>query len=174
MANEVEVIDGGVEVIDSGVTIIGGGVTIQDLMIEKNSKGEEKKVLNCTVDGGLYKAAAEAAGLDYKEVVKVNKFNGEYVHEVTERAVKAGVAMLEENKEADRVVFVAPYLNDDLTSKSSKINISVDRSKTIIIPNKGQEERPVFALDVVNKFEKVSSSSALAIELKALLQEKLA
>lgn len=154
------------------LTVVGSVVSLQDLMIEKNAAGVEKKVAKCEIEGGLYKSEVEAAGLDFKVVTEVNKFNHDYINRVTEEAVKAGTNILAENKEADRVVFAAPYLGEDLTSRTSRVEIVVDRSKTITIPGKGQEERPAYSVNVVNKFENIKGATATA--LKQLMQDELA
>ena len=147
-------------------------IVIGEVVTEKTSKGEDQKVINCDIDAGLYKSEAEAAGLDFKVVTQVNNFNGKYIHETYSAAVKAGVAILEENKDADRVEFTAPYINDKITSRSSRLEMSVDRCKDVLIPGKGVEQRPVMAIKVVNKMDKLPSS--YVDDLKLLMQERLA
>ena len=153
--------------------VVGGNpIVIGEIVNEKTSKGDEQKVINCDIDAGLYKSEAEAAGLDFKVVTQVNNFNGKYIHETADAAIRAGVAILEENKDADRVTFTAPYLNENLTSRTSKIEIAVDRAKDVLIPGKGVEVRPVYGVKVINKMDKLPSS--YADDLKLLMQEKLA
>lgn len=153
--------------------VLGGNpIVVGEIVVEKTSKGEDLKVINCDVDSGMYKSEAEAAGLDFKVVTRVNNFNGKYIHETYSAAVKAGVAILEENKDADRVEFTAPYINDHLTSRTSKLEMSVDRCKDVLIPGKGIEQRPVMSIKVINKMDKLPSS--YADDLKLLMQEKLA
>ena len=153
--------------------VVGGSpIVIGEVVTGKTSKGEDQKVINCDIDSGLYKSEAEAAGLDFKVVTQVNNFNGKYIHETYSAAVKAGVAILEENKDADRVEFTAPYINDKITSRSSRLEMSVDRCKDVLIPGKGVEQRPVMAIKVVNKMDKLPSS--YADDLKLLMQERLA
>ncbi len=152
--------------------VAGTAVRLQELMTEAKADGAEKKVIKCEIDSGLYKSKVEEAGFKYEDVAKVNEFNHTYINSITEDVVKAGVQVLEENKDADRVAFIAPYLADNITSRTSRIEIAVDRSKTITIPGKGQEERPAYSLNVVNKFENVSGT--IATDLKALMMDKLA
>lgn len=153
--------------------VVGGSpIVIGEVVTGKTSKGEDQKVINCDIDAGLYKSEAESAGLDFEVVTQVNNFNGKYIHETYSAAVKAGVAILEENKDADRVEFTAPYINDKITSRSSRLEISVDRCKDVLIPGKGVEQRPVMAIKVVNKMDKLPSS--YADDLKLLMQERLA
>lgn len=153
--------------------VVGGNpIVIGEIVNEKTSKGDEQKVINCDIDAGLYKSEAEAAGLDFKVVTQVNNFNGKYIHETYAASVRAGVAILEENKEVDRVEFTAPYINDNITSRTSKIEMAVDRCKDVLIPGKGVEQRPVMSIKVINKMDKLPSS--YADDLKLLMQEKLA
>ncbi len=153
--------------------VVGGSpIVIGEVVTGKTSKGEDQKVINCDIDAGLYKSEAESAGLDFEVVTQVNNFNGKYIHETYSAAVKAGVAILEENKDADRVEFTAPYINDKITSRSSRLEMSVDRCKDVLIPGKGVEQRPVMAIKVVNKMDKLPSS--YADDLKLLMQERLA
>lgn len=153
--------------------IVGNSpIVIGEIVGEKTSKGDDQKVINCDIDTGLYKSAAEEAGLDFKVVTQVNNFNGKYIHETADAAIRAGVSILEENKDADRVTFTAPYLSDNITSRTSRIEIAVDRSKDVLIPGKGVEQRPVYGVKVVNKMDKLPSK--YADELKLLMQEKLA
>lgn len=153
--------------------VVGGSpIVIGEVVTGKTSKGEDQKVINCDIDAGLYKSEAESAGLDFEVVTQVNNFNGKYIHETYSAAVKAGVAILEENKDADRVEFTAPYINDKITSRSSRLEMSVDRCKDVLIPGKGVEQRPVMAIKVVNKMDKLPSS--YVDDLKLLMQERLA
>lgn len=146
-------------------------IVVGEIVSEKTSKGEQK-VINCDIDSGLYKSQAEEAGLDFKVVTQVNNFNGKYIHETADAAIRAGVTILEENKDADRVVFTAPYINEKLTSRTSRLDIVVDRAKDIVIPGKGVEVRPAYGIKVVNKMDKLPDS--YADNLKLLMQEKLA
>ena len=153
--------------------VVGGSpIVIGEVVTGKTSKGEDQKVINCDIDAGLYKSEAESAGLDFEVVTQVNNFNGKYIHETYSAAVKAGVAILEENKDADRVEFTAPYINDKITSRSSRLEMSVDRCKDVLIPGKGVEQRPVMAIKVINKMDKLPSS--YSDDLKLLMQERLA
>lgn len=128
-------------------------ITASEMVIVARRDGGESKVIECQIDKGLYRSEAEAAGFDYETVTAVNKFNGTYIRKIAEEAVTAGVSILQENPEADRVLFTAPYLADDITVRTSKLEIGVDREKSITIPGKGTVHRPGYDLKPINKYD---------------------
>lgn len=157
----------------SKVLVATKQVVVGELVDDKklvHENGSAKKVIHCEIEGSLYKDNLPE-GLTMDTVKAVNKYNESYIELVTKDSVDAGIKILKENKDADRVIFKAPYLSDEITSRTSRIDIAVDREKTITIPGKGQEVRPVFGVNVINKFE--SLGDTFNKELKAKLIENL-
>lgn len=145
--------------------VIGNkAVTAGEMVIVTKKDGTSKNVIECQIDTGLYKSEAEAAGFDFDTVTKVNKFNGTYIRKVTEEAVIAGTQMLLDNKEADRVEFIAPYINDDVTQRTSKMAIGIDREKAVTIPGKGVVHRPGYDVNINNKLEAFENSFAVTLK----------
>lgn len=120
-----------------------------------DANGKTLKVIECKVDDKAYAAGLEAAGLSMKTVKEVVNYNESYIKSIATDAADAGTNILKENKDADRVIFVAPYLTDAPNSRSSHIDIVIDRAKDINIPGKGIEVRPYMGIQVVNKSEKL-------------------
>lgn len=155
----------------ANIVVAGSNVVQGELVDSKpDINGKVLKVLECTVAEDSYVSGLEAAGLDFKTVKAVSKYNEGYIKQIASDAADAGVALLKENKDADRVVFKAPYLTDTVNSRSSSVDVMIDRAKDINIPGKGIETRPYMAVNVVNKSEKLGSHLQ---NLKANLIENL-
>ena len=158
------------------LTVATGSVSIGDVENHKKQTKEDGSplsVITCTVDGGAYIESLEKAGLKIEDLKKFQKHDAEYLATIQKDAAVAGAKILKENKDADRVVFVAPYGAEKLSSYTSNATIEIDRAKKVTnIATKETSIVPTISCKVTNKFQKASDS--LKKELKHTLQAQLA
>ena len=135
--------------------------------------GRPVNVVKCKVDGSVYVESLEAAGLSLDTVKKIQEHDSNYLANLQKEAAVAGATILNEQKDVDQVVFVAPYGADKLSGYTSRVEIQLDRSKKFVsMQTKEETFRPSISCNVVNKFQKAGDK--LKNELKDILQDRLA
>ena len=158
------------------LTVATGSVSIGEVTAHKKQTKEDGSplsVITCTVDGGAYVQSLEKHGLKLEDLKKFQKHDAEYLTELQKDAADAGAKILKENKDADRVVFVAPYGADKLSNYTSNATIEIDRVKKVVnLATKETSYVPTISCKVTNKFQKTSDN--LKKELKHILQSQLA
>lgn len=135
--------------------------------------GAPLNVVKCKIDGSVYADSLDAAGLDIATVKDIQKHDTKYLENIQKEAITAAAEILNNQKDIDQVVFIAPYGADKLTNNTSRVEMVVDRTKKFTnIQTHEAIYRPNISTNVVNKFQK--NGDALKTELKDLLQDRLA
>lgn len=146
------------------------GTNVEVSPVEK-SKTEQNVVL-CKVDEKLYaENLPETLTMDI--VNEVNNYNKNYIGNITRDSAAAAAKIFENDKTVDAVKFTAPYLGETITTKSSRLDVTIEKAKTSRIPGAEVKyvTRPAVSIDVINKFE-VEKSFLKDLSIK--LQEQLA
>jgi len=98
-------------------------------------------------------------GITLNDVKAVAAYNTSYVQTVVENSQAVGEKLLNENKDANAVKFIAPYLGDAVTSRSSSVEVVVDRAVERRNPQTQEiTNNPSLSVKVINKSESLPAS----------------
>ena len=130
----------------------------------KSEDVKTSKVLNVTVDESAYvDSLPEDITMDI--VKKVSVHNAKYLEDLATNSLAISDKMFKENKGVDTIKVTAPYLGDAITSRSSRVEVSIDKEESRYNPaTKEVSTGPSFGMKVVNKSEKLGSTFLSALK----------
>lgn len=137
--------------INNGMVVIAAEkLSISGEMIKDAKTGKETIKISC--DEKMY-VDNLPEGLTLETVQAVSDYNKAYITNATTAATGTATAAFEANDKLEVVEFTIPFIGDKLNSKSSKVEIVVEKAKTTRLPGSEPKyiTRPAVTVDVINK-----------------------
>lgn len=128
-----------------------------------------KKIAVIKVDDDAYKNFMDEKGITLDIAQSVHKAEGEYVAKIAKETHTLAVEKMNENTEIDVVNIIAPFGSDKLTSATSNVLGTVQRS--VRVPGNKDVFQPSIRYDVNVKSHNLDGVTGK--EIKSFLQSNL-